>query len=76
VIGLSHVWHAHMVYVHWVQRPVNQHQIAYKDDDLAATIEDALSKILLVLVVVVPYVWFTTSMTFCVLSTLKKSYLH
>jgi hypothetical protein len=23
VIGLSHVWRAHMVYVHWVQHPVN-----------------------------------------------------
>jgi hypothetical protein len=62
VIGLSHVWRAHMVYVHWVQHPVNQHQIAYRDlapnclqgfstklltgiyrdDDLVATIEDAL----------------------------------
>jgi hypothetical protein len=29
VIGLSHVWLAHMVYVHWVQHPVNRHQIAY-----------------------------------------------
>jgi hypothetical protein len=31
VIGLSHVWHAHMVYVHWVQHLVNLHQIAYRD---------------------------------------------
>jgi hypothetical protein len=23
VIGLSHNWHAHMVYVGWVQYPVN-----------------------------------------------------
>jgi hypothetical protein len=32
-----------------------------------------LSKILLVLVVAVPYVWFTTPMTFSVLSTLINS---
>jgi hypothetical protein len=23
VIDLSHVWRAHMVYVHWIQHPVN-----------------------------------------------------
>jgi hypothetical protein len=31
VIGLSHVWRAHMVYVGWVQ-----HQIVYKDDGVPA----------------------------------------
>jgi hypothetical protein len=31
LIGLSHVWRAHMVYVHWVQHPVYQHQSAYRD---------------------------------------------
>jgi hypothetical protein len=25
VIGLSHDWRAHMVYVGWAQHPVNQH---------------------------------------------------
>jgi hypothetical protein len=36
VIGLLHVWSAHMVYPSWIQYPVNWHQIVYKDDVVLA----------------------------------------
>jgi hypothetical protein len=43
VIGLSHFWRAHMVYVGWVQHPVSQHNIVYRDYDVPAETEDALT---------------------------------
>jgi hypothetical protein len=42
VIGLSHLWRAHMVYVGWIQHLVNWHQIVYRDDDVPTWIEAAL----------------------------------